>query len=326
LDHDKRAVNRSAGALSLAGGWKRKALALARLMALPALLLATAASPPAQLLREQAWTAPGQDLARALTHTPGECLAARTPQTEIGRALFRSPGLLGGPVARLGVSCNACHSNGRVNTAFLLPELTNRAGAADVTSEWASHVRGDGVMNPVDIPDLAGVGARPTHGHAGDPSLDHFAHSVIVEEFQGHEPPPQAMASLVAYLRALDVNQCAPPHRLTLSDAAENVRRTLASTATADAATTQMLIFAAQDGVGRIVERLPARRFAAQRRQFEQLAYDLIALRNAPDPQAALVRGLPAWRARFDALVARVGRQVRATYFNEARLRAALRR
>jgi hypothetical protein len=133
---------------------------------LPAALLVLAAAPATpQLLREQSWTAPGETLAHNMIATPAECIATRTRETEIGRALFRSPTLLGGPAARLGLSCNACHNNGRANARFMLPELTDRMGAADVTSEWASHVRGDGVMNPVNIPDLAGVGARTTrHG------------------------------------------------------------------------------------------------------------------------------------------------------------------
>src|SRR5205085_9644502 len=129
----------------------------------------------APALRAQIWTEHSATLAHDLTSNPGECLnAPQEPDArahvEVGRALFRSPALLGGPAARTGLSCNSCHSNGRVNARFLLPELTNRAGAADTTSEWASKVRGDGIVNPRDIPDLVGVGAKATHGHLNDPS------------------------------------------------------------------------------------------------------------------------------------------------------------
>ena len=131
-----------------------------RLALAPLLVMLAAATAPPVLLREQAWTASSSDLAHHLTHRPRECAQSRTSETEIGRALFRAPVLFGGPTARLGLSCQSCHSSGRVNAQFFLPELTDRAGAADVTSEWASHVRGDGIVNPVDIPDLAGVAER----------------------------------------------------------------------------------------------------------------------------------------------------------------------
>src|SRR6185312_9581489 len=184
---------RRAGALDPSGGPLKAAFAAL-------ILAASAGSAAPHLLRAQGWTDSGASLAHDLTHAPRECASALGPQTEAGRALFRSPGLLGGPAARVGLSCNACHSNGRVNATFLLPELTNRAGAADVTSEWASKVRGDGVMNPRAIPDLAGVGTRATHGQHADPSLEHFVHSVIEEEFQGAPPPAQAFDDLIAYL------------------------------------------------------------------------------------------------------------------------------
>ena len=156
-------------------------------------------SSSAPALREQIWTQVSPTLAHDITHGPGECLAAtQDPDArkaiEIGRALFRSPALLGGPAARTGLSCNSCHTDARVNAHFLLPELTNRAGAADVTSEWDSKVRGDAIANPRDIPDLVGVSARPTLGRLHEPSLERFVQSAIADEFQGSRPPDQAFA------------------------------------------------------------------------------------------------------------------------------------
>ncbi len=285
----------------------------------------TAAFAPPLLLREQAWTAASVTLARDLSHAPGECIAAFTPEIEIGRALFRSPALLGGPAARAGLSCNACHSNGRVNARFLLPELTDRPGAADVTSEWASKVRGDGIVNPIDIPDLVGVSQRPALGHARDPSIEHFVRGVIVEEFQGEPPPTQAFASLIAYLRTLEADACPPGEaHVSPASAADDVRRALSAAQTADAATASLLVLAAQDSIGRIVERLPQRVFAGDRRRFEALARELGALRGERDVRTALETALPAWRAHFDASVSRVARRERRTYFSEATLRSAL--
>jgi uncharacterized protein (DUF4415 family) len=292
---------------------------------LAALALAAAAGATLpHLLRAQVWTADDAALAHELTHAPRECVETPSPQAEAGRALFRSPGLLGGPAARIGLSCNACHSNGRVNATFSLPELTNRAGAADVTSEWASKVRGDGVMNPRPIPDLAGVRSRPTHGQHADPSLEHFVHSVIEEEFQGPPPSPQAFDDLVGYLRALDARSCGGEVRISLHDAANDVRRAVSAAQGADAPTASALLLAAQDAVGRLVERLPEARFGSQRAALEALSRELGAMRYSADVRAALQTGGAGWNARFDAIAAQIAPHERQTYFDEGMLRAAL--
>jgi hypothetical protein len=296
-----------------------------------ALLGAAGPSTPPLLLREQAWTAPSANLAHDLTHHQSECLATRddaaeTQAIEIGRALFRSPVLLGGPAARAGLSCHACHSNGGMNTRFLLPELTDRAGHADVTSEWASHSLGDGVANPIAIPDLTGASGKSSFGRLQVRSLAEFTHNVIEQEFQGAPPTPQAFDGLIAYMRALRLSACpaAATSAVTLASAADDVRRAVAAARVADAPTADLLLAAGQDAVGRIVERLPARSFARDRRRFEALARDLGAVRSAGDVNAAL--DATAWGTRFDAAVARVARRERRSYFNQATLAAALAR
>jgi len=298
---------------------RRLALGAAALL----LLAAGPAHPP--LLGDEAWTEPSEALAHHLTHAPPECLlrpddAPLRSQIEIGRALFRSPTLLGGPAARLGLSCNACHLNGHSNARFFLPELTDRPGAADVTAEWASAVRGDGVMNPVPIPDLTGVSARTAFGHKHVLSLTGFVTKVIEEEFQGEHPPPQAFAGLIAYLRALDPARCPPEaeQALTLAAATDEVRRPLAAAQDADEATTRLLLLAAQEALGRLAERLPQARFAAEHKTLEGLARELGAMR------AQARRPETGWTARFDALITELGMQENKTYFNEAVLRQAL--
>lgn len=295
-----------------------------KLIALAAVLALGAAAPSATIvLREQAWM-PGVE-ARAFLEEPAECLASRDRAVEVGRALFRSPALLGGPAARAGLSCNACHSGGRRNARFLLPELTDRAGAADVTSEWASKVRGDGLANPIEIPDLSGVAVRTAFGQRRDPSLEHFVHGVIVEEFQGHEPSGEALASVIAYLRALDEGECSRGDAaVTLASAAEDARRAVSAAEGAEPAMARLVLLAAQDAMGRIVERLPARRFTHERRTFEALSRELGAMRGAEDIGVAMAAALPGWRSRFDATVARVMRHERQTYFNERTLTRAL--
>lgn len=289
-------------------------------------MLGAAAPSTPFLLREQAWTAPGERMAYAVTHHQSECLAERDASIEIGRALFRSPVLLGGPAARAGLSCHACHSNGGMNTSFLLPELTDRAGHADVTSEWASRSLGDGLANPIAIPDLAGASGKSAFGRNNTPTLAQFTRNVIEQEFQGEPPPPQAFEGLLAYMRALRLRACPTAYvsAVTLATAADDVRRAVAASREADAATRSLLLLAAQDAMGRIVERLPAPAFSRDRRALERLSRDLGAARGAGDPIAAL--DTISWATRFDATIARIAPREGRTYFDEATLAAALRR
>ncbi|GAN00366.1 cytochrome c peroxidase [alpha proteobacterium U9-1i] len=291
-----------------------------------ALVLIGAAGPsaPPLLLREQAWTASGANLAHTLTHHQSECLARRDQQIEIGRALFRSPALLGGPAARAGLSCHACHSNGGMNTAFLLPELTDRPGHADVTSEWASATLGDGVSNPIAIPDLAGASGKSSFGRLQVASLEQFTRNVIEQEFQGETPPAQAFDGVLSYMRALRLSACPAEAEsaITLASAADDVRRAINAAREADAPTRSLLLLSAQDAVGRIVERLPAARFRRERSRLEGLARDAGAARDASDPIAALET--TAWSTRFDAVIAQLARDERRTYFNEPTLARAL--
>ena len=285
----------------------------------------------APALRDLIWTDASIDRAHALTHPPGECLRQPTDAAiETGRALFRSRALLGGPAARVGLSCESCHTNGRTNAHFLLPELTNRAGSADVTSEWASKVRGDGMMNPRPIPDLAGVAARVTFGSNRDPSLSHFVDSVIEDEFQGPAPPDGARRALMAYLFALDPAACpTQPAPVRIAGLAQDVRRALGA-ATADAQagdgeTAELTLLAAQDEIARLVERLPATRFARDRARLEALSRELGDARAHP-LAIVLAAIAPSWNARFDAVVRRLSARSSRAYADDRTLRAALAR
>lgn len=297
----------------------------ARIGAALCFIVIAAAPASAPMLREAAWTDGSADTVAALTTLPGECLARSNAEIETGRALFRSPQILGGPAARVGLSCEACHAEGRVNAHFLLPELSDAPGTADVTSEWASKVRGDGVRNPVAIPDLAGVSTKTAFGSQREPSLDAFVRSVIVDEFQGPAPSPRAFAGLMAYLRALDPAACGEAKPVTLALVADDVRRAVAaarvSAIAGDAETARALALAAQDRLARLSERLPQPAFNTDRLRFEALSRDL----GAAIATDAAAFG-PAWVARFDAAVARVQRREGRTYFNPAVLRKALAR
>jgi hypothetical protein len=292
-------------------------------------LFLLAAAPASAPLRDALWTDSNADVAAVLTHAPAECLARpRDPAAYhavlIGRTLFRSPGLLGGPAARLGLSCNACHPNGHSNAAFDLPELTDKPGAADVTAEWASAVRGDGIMNPVPIPDLTDVGARAALGHLKEPSLERFVAKAVTEEFQGAPLPPAAMAGLLSYLRALTRTTCPPTAStaLTLKSAAEEVEDAILAASGQDVSTARLLLFAAQEAMGRIAERLPTARFDAERGKLEALSREVGSWRAAP-----LFLGwdrVHDWVGRFEGLVHALQAHEGETYFNAATLRAAL--
>lgn len=127
-------------------------------------------------------------------------------RVEVGRAAFRTPMLLGGQAARLGLSCESCHSNGRRNPAFLIPGLSGAPGTADVTNALMSSHRDNGQFDPRPIPDLAAPGK--VDRHTDRPDLRNFIHGLIVGEFDGNEPPPAMLDGLAAYVRHLDVASC----------------------------------------------------------------------------------------------------------------------
>jgi len=186
----------------------------ARLLGLAVLLLvATAADAPQLPIREARWLKT-PDLLADLTTQPAECLAmpkdaALRQSVETGRALFRSPLMLGGQAARVGLSCSSCHRNGRSNPHFHFPGISGDPGTADVTASIMSSHRGDDIFNPKPIPDLGGEPAKLRISR--DPTkrdLSVFIHGLITQEFDGPEPSPAALDSVVAYVNALGPGAC----------------------------------------------------------------------------------------------------------------------
>ena len=128
----------------------------------------------------------------------------------MGRLAFRSPFLLGGQAARRGLTCQACHGQGDVNSEFFVVGLSETPGTADVTSFHFSDVLGDESFNPVPIPSLSddfeGVDFDPAK-----PDLEAFVTRLITKEFTGPVPSPQVKASLLSYLRGLTEQPCETP-------------------------------------------------------------------------------------------------------------------
>jgi len=233
------------------------------LLTIAALLLLTGAAASRQLpIREARWLQ-SPDVVADLTQQPPECLAwpselQQQTSVAIGRALFRSPLMLGGQAARAGLSCASCHRNGRANAHFHFPGISGAPGTADVTASLMSEKRGDDIFNPKPIPDLGGD--PKTLKVKGTPKLDDFIHGLIVEEFSGPEPSAAALEALVAYVNALSPEACKSGRVwITLGAKLADIDTAVTLAAQAyregDPATGRDLLAAARSNLGAIDER-----------------------------------------------------------------------
>jgi len=271
-------------------------------------LLLCGASTPAELpLRDARWlTTP--DLAAELTHQPAECRSisndgAVRRSEEIGRIAFRAPLLLGGQAARAGLSCAACHRNGRTNAHFHFPGLSGDAGTADVTASLMSSHRGDGIFNPKPIPDLAGDPAKLKVSR--DPTKDDlkkFIHGLITQEFDGPEPPAAVLDGIAAYVRSMSPAACKGPAPTTirlrpmLDDVNEAVGLAQQSYADGDRATGRLLIGAARSMLGTIDERFQLKGGETSRVLLLEADTDLKAIELADVVSAG---SFDAWRGKW---------------------------
>ena len=258
-------------------------------------LLCGAAGRPGLPIKEGRWLK-SSDIVGDLTRLPPECLAwprdkQNRQQIAVGRALFRSPLLLGGQAARAGLSCASCHRNGRGNPHFHFPGISNEPGTADVTASLMSEHRGDGTFNPKPIPDLAGEPAKLKISR--DPKKDdlkRFIRGLIVEEFDGPEPSQAALNSIAAYVRALSPAACTKSAgvSITLNSMLRNVDSAvlLAAGAYADGdyATGRALLAAARSVLGSIDERFQLSGLEATRSHLRAADGVLFKLQQARGP------------------------------------------
>jgi len=292
-----------------------------------ALLLLAAADSPRVPIREARWAAPDR-LFETLSREPAECLArpvgaAARRSVEIGRIAFRAPLLLGGQAARAGISCATCHRSGRDNPAFLFPGVSGDPGTADVTSSLMSSHRGDRTDNPRPIPDLAGPPERLKVSRTGPGALEAFIHGLVVEEFDGAEPPPAVMAGLAAYVRALRPEACrGGSRRVSLEGRLDAVAAAVRLAAGSDRDTGRFLITAARSLLGAVDERFRLPGLERDRALLAEADAELRALRE--DPR----RGAPSlerWLERWPERRRRLMRDERRSLFSPAILRAQLR-
>jgi hypothetical protein len=311
------------------GRWIRRiALGLA-----VALFAAAAPAEIAQPLQALHWVAADADPVAVFASQPTECLAipadpAEAQAVEVGRAAFRTPILLGGQAARVGLTCESCHRSGRGNPDFLFPGASGAPGTADVTLSLFSSRRGNGVHDPRPIPDLSGPRERlKVKGEALAP----FIRGLIVEEFDGREPPPAVLAGLAAYVQALKPEACPAQARAPLTSAAllDDARRALAAAATAfeagDKPAAVLMIAAARARLGLIDERYKALpgQIARLRAADRELASLQQAVREGrPDTLQALADWTRASRRLQSDLAPREARSL----FDPAHLKAAANR
>lgn len=249
-------------------------------------------------LRALRWIAPGADIVRALTSEPVSCRVPlestgsvtvlknnfKYTNIDVGRIAFESPALLGGAAGRMGLSCASCHINGRGNPDFFLEGVSGAAGTADVTNSLFSKSRGNGAFDPTPIPDLAARDGMQMKIRKGEAFLAK-THGLIVEEFDGQEPPEQMLYDVIAYMDGLAM--CADPE----------ARQPLSAQTDMETATTAFWIAwgLAPDG-----RRIMAR---AARERLERLHERFIGADQA-DVRAALLeasRAIGAWMEAPDA-------------------------
>ncbi|NUN67867.1 hypothetical protein HCU40_24970 (plasmid) [Pseudanabaena biceps] len=295
--------------------------------------IAGAASLKSPPLREIRWTdhdLPRAETVRALTTEPAECLVtpvdlAQQEKIAIGRAVFRSPLLLGGQAARAGVSCASCHRAGRGNPHFVFPGVSDAPGTADVTSSLFSSKRGDGIFNPRPIPDLV-VDPATVDRNPAKTDLNRFIHGQIVEEFDGLEPPAAVLDGLAAYVGALGGRCGSDVARTAMAEAGEvkaAIQAARQFLAVPDQPAAHLLIAAARSALGRLDERYARvsgidRRLAARDGELQQVQ----ALATTAPTSA--IGALDRWKRRFDkdteAMVAAQDR----SFYSARMLEAAL--
>jgi hypothetical protein len=282
------------------------------------------------------WLAPGADAAKALSTTFAECLTPpRNPEAaysvEIGRAAFRTPGVLGGQAARAGLACESCHQGGRRNPDFFFPGLSGAPGTADVTSALFSSHRDDGIDNPKPIPDLGGPkSALKISQDTANLQLETFIHGLVTQEFDGAEPPPAVLKGLASYVRALNPGACPVQARrpVRAADYVEDARRAVRAAQMAldrrDAATAEMMAQGARWRLGLINERYDLPTSADARAALGAADLDLNAALGAiraGDPKAG--DRLSLWLARSAGWAAIVETEEPRSLFDARRLAQA---
>ncbi len=283
-------------------------------------------------IRALRWVAKDADTVRFLTAQPVACERAAEPGREAerrkrGKLAFESPALLGGAAARMGLSCSSCHLNGRGNTDFLVQGVSGEPGTADVTSSIFSKVRGDGVFNPVPIPDLARKDGKQIRDRKS-PAFRDKVHGLIVEEFDGQEPPPQVFDDVLAYLDGLDIAGCEDANAMEDRGQRDDMSAAITAAAYAESADTAPAVALFYLRVARErIERLHER-YAGEGRDLTQVRFDLVEMSRKLGVIAEDMRAgrppAPTIYGDWMELAGQLDRLERKSLYDPAVLKAAL--
>ena len=193
-----------------------------------------------------------------------------------------------------------------------------------------SKKRGDGAFNPKAIPDLAGAAAKLKISR--DPAkqdLRTFIHGLIVDEFDGEEPPPEVLDGLTAYVRALSPAACRGPTVVAirldgmLADVDAAMRSAGQSWRTGYPPTARVLVGAARSTLGSIDERFQLPGLEHSRAQLHAGDRQLRAIQEAlASPSAAAE--FRKWHRDWPRRKAELRRQERLSLFSPSVLRRRL--
>ena len=148
-----------------------------------------------------------------------------------------------------------------------------------------SEHRGDGIFNPKPIPDLGGDPAKLKR--KGTPKLRDFVHGLITQEFDGPEPSPAVLGSVVAYVEALGPAACKSrkAQRATLESRLAEVDSAVglaaATYARGDSVTGRALLSAARSTLGSIDEHFQVAGLEAARGALRAADGELFRLQEA---------------------------------------------
>ncbi len=285
---------------------------------------ASAAAQNASALREAAWLSADARL-EALTTEPdldrNALLAAASAgkigeqydtvedmrqDLLVGEFLFKTPLLLGGQAAKAGISCNSCHVNGRDNPHFSFPAISDAPGTADTTHSFFSETLGNGIFDPVIIPNLTRDG-KVSHD-LDSRELERFIQTIVVEEFGGAMPQSGVIRPLSTFVRALrlsaDEDSGSPASRSITRDLADvGAMAGLAATLADDgrAVSSNLLLAGARDRMQIIHERLLPGRHEDERDWLVERSRALGEVQATLRRQRIVGAQLAQWQAEFAA-------------------------
>jgi hypothetical protein len=310
--------------------------ALPVLFAMPWLATQTAFADPSEIA-DIKWIHGDADLIAELTVIRAECAMAtsdpeRTHAVRLGRVAFRSPALLGGLAARVGMSCNSCHPNGHANNAFFVVGVSGKPGTADVTGSVFSTVRDDHIFNPVPIPSLLDSSARPSFGSVAPVAdLPTFLNAAIVDEFQGQPPSASIAEALLAYVTSLQSSACRAPASIPVSfesdaqELHETLDLILASLDRDDPRTARFVLLSLRAALGRVYHRFPES--IGAREELIELSMSLSDVRRlleseGEDTQARSI--LASVQKRLEVSIQKLESAVSDSFYDASTLRTAL--